>query len=61
MINYIFQILYLFFIYNNNQEDHLEEGLVTHCSIFAWRIPWRKEPGELQSIGLQRVGYNEAT
>ena len=33
----------------------LEEGMRTHSSIFAWRIPWREEPGRLQSIGLQRV------
>ena len=33
----------------------LEEGMRTHSSIFAWRIPWGEEPGRLQSIGLQRV------
>ena len=31
--------------------DHpLEEGMATHCSILAWRIPWTKELGWLQSI-----------
>ena len=39
-------------------EDPLEEGLVTHSSILAWRMPWREEPGGLQSISLQRVGRN---
>ena len=39
MPNYGFQILYLLFIYNNSQEDHLEEGLATHSSVLAWRIP----------------------
>ena len=39
-------------------EDPLEEGLATHSSILAWRMPWREEPGGLQSIGLQRVGHN---
>ena len=39
-------------------EDLLEEGLATHSSIPAWRMPWREEPGGLQSIGLQRVGHN---
>ena len=34
-------------------EDPLEEGMATHSSILAWRIPWREEPGGLQSIGLQ--------
>ena len=37
------------------QDDPLEEGMVAHTSILAWRIPWTKEPGRLQSIGLQRV------
>ena len=34
-------------------EDLLEEGMVTHSSILAWRIPWIEEPGGLQSIDLQ--------
>ena len=38
-------------------EDSLEEGMATHYSIFAWRIPWTEEPGGLQSIGSQRVGH----
>ena len=29
------------------QEDMLEKGMVTHSSIFAWRIPWTEEPGRL--------------
>ena len=37
------------------QEDPLEEEMVTHSSILAWRIPWMEEPGGLQSLGLQRV------
>ena len=36
-------------------EDPLEEGIVTHSRILAWRIPWTEEPGGLQSTGLQRV------
>ena len=39
-------------------EDPLEEGMPTHSSILAWRIPWTEEPGGLQSMGLQRVGHN---
>ena len=35
------------------QEDPLEEGMATHSSILAWRIPWTEEPGGLQAIGLQ--------
>ena len=30
-----------------NQEDPLEEGMATHPSIPAWRIPWTEEPGGL--------------
>ena len=33
-----------------SQEDPLEEGMAFHSSILAWRIPWTKEPGGLQSI-----------
>jgi len=40
------------------QEDLLEEGMATHFSILAWRIPWTEEPGELQSIGSQRVRHD---
>ena len=35
-------------------EDPLEEGVATHSSILAWRIPWTEEPGGLQPMGLQR-------
>ena len=40
------------------QDDPLEEGMATHSSILAWRIPWTEEPGGLWSMGLERVGYN---
>ena len=40
------------------QEDPMEEGMATHFSILAWRIPWTEEPGGLQSMGLQRVGHD---
>ena len=30
-------------------------------SILAWEIPWTEEPGGLQSMGLQRVGYDLVT
>ena len=33
------------------QEDPLEEGMATHSSILAWRIPWAEELGGLQSMG----------
>ena len=39
-------------------EDPLEEGVATHSSILAWRIPWTEEAGLLQSMGSQRVGHS---
>ena len=35
-------------------EDPLEEGVATHTSIVAWRIPWTEEPGDYSSWELQR-------
>ena len=40
------------------QEDPLQEGMVIHSSILAWKIPWTEEPGGLQSTGSQRVGHD---
>ena len=40
------------------QEDPLEEGMATHSSILAWRIPWTEEPGGLQSMEWHRVGHD---
>ena len=42
-------------------ENPLEEGMATHSSILAYRIPWMEEPGRLQSMGSQRVGHDRAT
>ena len=36
----------------------LEKEMATYSSILAWRIPWIDEPGRLQSMGSQRVGYD---
>ena len=33
------------------------EGIATHLSIPAYKIPWTEEPGRLQSMGSQRVGH----
>ena len=33
------------------QEDPLDEGMATHSSILAWKIPWIEEPGGLQLMG----------
>ena len=39
-------------------EDPLEKEMATHSSTLAWKIPWTEEPDRLQSMGLQRVGYD---
>ena len=36
-------------------EDSLDEGMATHSSILAWRIPWAEESGGLQSIGRKML------
>ena len=45
---------------SSNEDNHrsLKEGMATHSSILAWRIPWTEEPGRLPSMWLQRVGYD---
>ena len=40
------------------QEDTLEKAMSPHSGTLAWRIPWREEPGRLQSMGSQRVRHN---
>ena len=37
--------------------DPLEKVIATHSSILAWKIPWTKEPGELQSMESQRIRH----
>ena len=39
-------------------EDPLEKEMATHSTIFVWKIPWKEEPGKLQSMGSQRVRHN---
>ena len=39
-------------------EDPLEEGMATHSSTLAWRIPWTEELGQPQSIGSDRVRHD---
>ena len=39
------------------EEDPLEEGMATHPSILAWKIPWTEEPGGLLSLLSQRAGH----
>ena len=35
--------------------------MATYASTIAWEIPWTEEPGELQSMGLQRISHNRET
>ena len=39
-------------------EDPLEKEVAAHFSTLAWKIPWTEEPGRLQPMGSQRVGYD---
>ena len=39
-------------------KDSLEKGKATHSSSLAWKIPWTKEPGGLQSMGSQRLRHD---
>ena len=41
------------------QEDPLEKGMETHCSILAWRIPWTKEPGGYSPWGGKESNTTE--
>ena len=40
-------------------ENPLEEGMATHSSILAWRIPWTEEPGRLQFMGSKELDKTE--
>ena len=44
-----------------SREDPLEKEMATHSSTLARRIPWREEPGRLESMGWQRVRQDGAT
>ena len=42
-------------------EDSLEKEMAAHSSVLAWRVAWTEEPSGLQSMELQRVGYDCGT
>ena len=46
-------------VQSQGQEDPLEKEMATHSCILACRIPWREEPGVLQSTGSQRAGHDD--
>ena len=47
------QETYKMWVGSLGQDDSLEEGMATHSSILAWRVPWTEESGGLQTMGLQ--------
>ena len=44
-----------------SQEYPLEEGMATHSSILASKVPWTEEPGGLQSTGQKVLDMTEVT
>ena len=48
-------------VQSQDRDDPLEKEMATHSSTLAWKIPWTKEPGRLQSKGSQRVRHDWAT
>ena len=40
------------------RKDPLEKEMAAHSNILAWIIPWKEEPGGLQSTGSKRVGHD---
>ena len=47
-------------VWSLGQEDPLEEGMATHCSILSWRIPWTEELARLEAIASQRVWHDRS-
>ena len=43
------------------QDETLEEGMATHSSTLAWRIPWTEEPGGYSPWGRKELDMTEAT
>ena len=48
-------------VWSLSREDPLGKKMASHSNILAWEIPWTKEPGGVQPMGLQRVEPNLAT
>ena len=58
---YLNFIEYSYIAINTQLYEYLEKEMATHSSTLAWKIPWTKEPGRLQSMGSQRVEHDWAT
>ena len=54
----IVQELLKIWVGSRGWEVPLEKKRATHSSILAWEIPWTEEPGEIQSLGMQRVRHD---
>ena len=46
------------YAYKHILDIFMEKAMIPHSSTLAWRIPWREEPGRLQSMGSKRVGHD---
>ena len=46
------------FISDGTRELWMEKAMAPHSSTLAWKIPWKEEPGRLQSMGSQRVRHD---
>ena len=57
----LFLLLFLDTQFGFCQVPWMEKAMATHSSTLAWKIPWTKEPGRLQSMGLLRVRHDWAT
>ena len=60
-LRWLLPIMQKTWVWSLSQEDPLEQSVVTHSSILAWRMAWTEEPDGLQSMGSQRVRHNWAT
>ena len=47
-----------YYLYVESKKYNTEKAMAPHSSTLAWKIPWTKEPGRLQSMGSQRVGHD---
>ena len=43
------------------KEDRLEKAIAPHSSTLAWKIPWKEEPGGLETMGSLKVGLSDLT
>ena len=54
----ISKLVWVLFIFLQSLITISEQAMAPHSSTLAWKIPWREEPGRLQSMGLRRVGHD---